>query len=177
MKISRYQLSDDKDNYYRFQIINAIVPRFNGNIFSLLVKLLRIRLHRVISSSKLFRAIVKKKFYRDMYRVDLGRANCCSGVNLLTFLEQLTRLHSSWKQIIYRWYNLLTQYFTCDFFLLFFFFSSNLRRVEQSSRIEAFLRRIFSSRVDENLYNKMQRAPISSFPFCVLKLPRFAVAQ
>lgn len=59
MKISRYQLSDDKDNYYRFQIINAIVPRFNGNIFSLLVKLLRIRLHRVISSSKLFRAIVK----------------------------------------------------------------------------------------------------------------------
>ena len=102
MKISRYQLSDDKDNYYRFQIINAIVPRFNGNIFSLLVKLLRIRLHRVISSSKLFRAIVKKKFYRDMYRVDLGRANCCSGVNLLTFLEQLTRLHSSWKQIIYR---------------------------------------------------------------------------
>ena len=104
MKISRYQLSDDKDNYYRFQIINAIVPRFNGNIFSLLVKLYEFDFTKLFRPRNFFEQLSRwaKKFYRDMYRVDLGRANCCSGVNLLTFLEQLTRLHSSWKQIIYR---------------------------------------------------------------------------
>lgn len=176
MKISRYQLSDDKDNYYRFQIINAIVPRFNGNIFSLLVKLLRIRLHRVISSSKLFRAIVKMgeevlsrhvpcRFRSCKLLLGSKLANFFRAINTAALVVEAN--HISVIQSVNAIFHLR---FLSSFF---FFSSSNL----QSSRIEAFLRRIFSSRVDENLYNKMQRAPISSFPFCVLKLPRFAVAQ